>query len=347
MKKMIAAFLVISLLAALAGCAGTTVVIGNCTCPTGTQKPTEPTSPLTESSLKTGLAVIANISGSKNATAEKNGSAEYDVTVAAVLVDDQGVIRDCIVDSIGTSVKFDATGNPVNFDPNAQIQTKNELGDSYNMVQYGGAKYEWYVQVAALCDYAVGKTVAQLRSGAVNEEGKASDVDLAATATIRLAGYVDAIEKAVGNAKHLGAHTGDELKLATISSMKAETGKAELSTDFTALTMKDGVITSCAIDALQAKVAFDGNGAVTTDLTAPVKTKNELGSDYNMVNYGGAKFEWFEQAANFAAYVTGKTPAEVAGIAVTEGKPSEGTDLIASVTIGITGFQALIAKAAK
>jgi hypothetical protein len=65
-----------------------------------------------------------------------------------------------------------------------------------------------------------------------------------------------------------------------------------------------------------------------------------------MVAYGGAIAEWNEQAASFAAYVTGKTAAEVAGIAVTETtKPAEGTDLATSVTIAVGGFQALIAKA--
>ena len=63
-----------------------------------------------------------------------------------------------------------------------------------------------------------------------------------------------------------------------------------------------------------------------------------------MKAWGGAKYEWNEQAASFAAYVTGKTAAEVAGIAVTEGKPSD-ADLASSVTIAIGDFQGLIAKA--
>ena len=51
------------------------------------------------------------------------------------------------------------------------------------------------------------------------------------------------------------------------------------------------------------------------------------------------------QAASFAAYVTGKTADEVAGIAVDAGtKPTE-ADLVSSVTIAVGGFQALIAKA--
>ena len=63
-----------------------------------------------------------------------------------------------------------------------------------------------------------------------------------------------------------------------------------------------------------------------------------------MVAWGGAVAEWNEQAASFAAYVTNKTAADVAGIAVEEGKPTE-ADLVSSVTIRIGDFQALIAKA--
>ena len=59
-----------------------------------------------------------------------------------------------------------------------------------------------------------------------------------------------------------------------------------------------------------------------------------------------AKFEWNEQAANFAKYAKGKTVNQIANIAVTEGKPSD-ADLSATVTIKIGGFQALIKKAMK
>ena len=111
--------------------------------------------------------------------------------------------------------------------------------------------------------------------------------------------------------------------------------------------MNGDVITSCAIDAVQAKVAFDATGAITSDVSAPVQTKNELGEAYGMKAWAGAKYEWNEQAANFAAYVTGKTAAEVAGIAVDEGTKPTDADLSASVTIAIGGFQALIAKAAQ
>ena len=109
--------------------------------------------------------------------------------------------------------------------------------------------------------------------------------------------------------------------------------------------MKGDVITSCVIDSLQGKVGFDAAGKLTGDVSAPLQTKNQLGDGYNMKTYGGAIAEWYEQAASFAAYATGKTLAEIQGIAVDEGTKPTDTDLKASVTIAIGGFQALLAKA--
>ncbi len=353
MKKLTAILSLALSLCLLAGCMGTPVVY-YCDCPTdgSTDTDTDTQTPVVgEGALKTGLAIVANAKDSVGASADADGEAKYDVTIVAVLVDDNGVIRDCIIDSIGTSVKFNAAG-AITSDLSAEILTKNELGDSYGMKAYGGAKYEWYEQAAALANYAVGKTVDELKNGAVNESGKAADADLASTATIYLGGYVSAIEKAVANAKHLGAQAGDVLKLASISSVGSSAdagekdGTAQLDTDVTAITMKDDTITSCFIDSLQAKVNFSATAEITSDLTA-FATKNELGENYGMKAWGGAKYEWNEQAASFASYVTGKTAAEVAGIAVNEKTAPADADLSATVTIAIGGFQALIAKAAK
>ena len=363
MKKILALILTIAMAAALfTGCAGTTVVIGECTCPTGShdaviEMPTEPavTEPVLESgALKTGLAVSTDISKSVSATADAAGAAEYDVTLAAVTVDDNGVIRSCVIDSIPATVNFDTTG-AITSDLSAVIDTKNEKGENYGMVAWGGAVAEWNEQVAAVAKYAVGKTVDELKNGDIDMvSGKAKDgTDLQSSATIYLAGYVYAIEAAVNNAQHLGAQSGDELVLTTLNKISSSTaadsenaGNAQLDADIVALTRKDGKITSCHIDSLQAKVAFDATGAITTDLTAPVQTKNQLGENYGMVAWGGAKAEWNAQAASFAKYVTGKTADEVAGIAINEAtKPDEGTDLASSVTVSVGGFQALIAKA--
>ena len=295
--------------------------------------------------VKTGLAVVTSVAESVD------GEAKYDVTIAAVNVDENGVIVSCYIDSLGTSVLF-GTDGVITTDLEAQVMTKNELGDSYGMKAYGGAAYEWYEQAAALASFAVGKTAEELRSGAVNESGKANDADLATTATIYLGGYVAAIEQAVANAQDLGAQEGDQLKVAVIASLAdsksadaENAGNAQLNVDVTALTVSGDVLTSCIIDSVQAKVAFDAAGAITSDVTAPVQTKNELGEAYGMKAWGGATYEWNEQAANFAAYVTGKTLAEVSGIAMDEATKPTDVDLASSVTISIGGFLALIEKA--
>ena len=350
MKK-IAILLIIALAVGIfAGCTGAVV---QCTCPTGNHNtPTQPTEPnpsepLGEGALKTGLAIICNTTGSENGV-----KADYDVTLVAVLVDDEGIIHDCIIDSIGTTVEFDATGT-ITSDVNAAVKTKNELGDSYGMVAWGGAVAEWYAQADALAQFAIGKTVEQFKNTAIDATGKApAGSDLASSATIYLGGYVAAVEVAVNNAQHLGAQTGDELRMAAIPSLKSsvsataeKAGTAQLDCDVTALTVKNGVITSCYIDSLQAKVTFGTDGVITGGLSKAVETKNQLGEKYGMVAWGGAIAEWNDQAASFASYITGKTAAEVAGIAVDAGTKPTGADLVSSVTIAIGGFQALIAKA--
>ena len=353
MNRKLALFLVLMLVvAALTGCAGTTVVYQtNCNCPADGAAATDTEVAETvvpeEGAVRTGLAIVAGAEG------ENAASVEFDVSVVAVTVDDAGVITSCIIDSLGATVAIDETG-AITSDTSAALATKNELGENYGMKAYAGAKYEWNEQAAALAEFAVGKTVEEMKNGAIDETGKApAGSDLATTATIYLGGYVNAIEAAVNNAQTLGAQAGDELKYAVIVSLSdsaaatAEAdGVAQLNLDAVALTMKDGVITSCALDSLQGKVNFDAAGAITSDLTAPMQTKNQLGEAYGMKAYAGAKYEWNEQAANFAAYVSGKTPADVAGIAVSEGKPSD-ADLSASVTIAIGGFQGLIEKATK
>ena len=169
MKKTITLILTFTLLVAmLAGCSGITVVVGECTCPAGSHTTPETTVPVvTQGALKTGLSVSTKISDSTSATADAAGAAKYDVTLAAVTVDDKGVIVSCVIDSIPATVNFDNTGK-VTSDVGAEVLTKNELGENYGMVAYGGAVAEWDAQVAAVAEYAVGKTVEQLKNGDID-----------------------------------------------------------------------------------------------------------------------------------------------------------------------------------
>ena len=370
MKKSIAFVTTLVLICTLfAGCCGTPVVYyTECTCPAGshdvpaaTEAPAETQTPVIplpdpsvgpvayEGGLKTGLAVLAKLDGSASATADAEGIAKYDVTLVAVTVDDQGLIVDCVIDSIGTQVNFDATGALVT-DTAAEVLTKNELGDAYGMGAISVLGLEWNEQAAGLAEYAEGKTVEQLKTVAINESGYAVDADLVSTASINLFSYIYGIEAAVNNAQHLGAQAGDELRLASISTLgdsaaatAEKAGNAQLTVDVTAVTMNGDKITSCVIDSLQAKVAFDTTGAITSDLAAP-QTKNQLGTAYGMSAISSIGKDWNEQAAAFAEYVKGMTAEEVAGIQINEATKPVDVDLASSVTISIYGFLALIAK---
>lgn len=360
MKKIPLILTIILIVSLLAGCAGTPVVYyTDCTCPAGAHDNTaadvDTTPVLSEGALKTGLYIGTAIGDSKAATTEANGTAKYDVLIAAVLVDDKGVIHNCIIDGVSASIEFNAAGE-ITTKLDAAPVTKNELGDTYGMRKASSIGAEWNEQAAAIAKFTVGKTVEEFEKGAISETGKAPEgTDLASSATMYMSSYVDAVKKAVANAKPLGAQTGDALKMATImkisdskSASAEKDGTAQLDVDVVALTVKGETITSCYLDSTQAKVAFDATGAIkTADLTAPVPTKTELGENYGMVAWGKAKAEWNEQAASFAKYVTGKTASEVAGIAVTEGKTPADADLVSSVTIKINGFMDLIAKAVK
>lgn len=327
----------------LTGCVGVPVIY-ECECPDDEEKPNS-NPEITEGEVKTGLVIVTNVSKSSDKTAE------FDITLVAVTVDAKGVITSCKIDSVGTSVNFDATGK-ITTDLSAVIKSKQELGDDYNMVEYGGAKYEWYEQVNSLAAYCVGKTAEQVAGISVNDETKPTDTDLNTTVTIAIGGFKNAIVKAVNNAKNIGASTDDTLHIAVnasvASSINATTeknGTAQLNVDFTAVTEKNGIITSCVIDSVQAKVSFDTTGTITTDLTKEIKTKNELGSDYGLVAGGGAIAEWDEQTASFCNYIKGKTAEQVKDIAVDEGTKPTDTDLSTNVTIAIGGFKALIAEA--
>lgn len=356
MKKLSLVLVLVFIALSISACTGTPVIYTtNCNCPgncavEGTA-PAQTENTVAEGDLKTGLAIIANAGDSKSASAEANGEAKYDVTVVAVTVDANGRIASCIIDSIGASYNFDAAGQLVT-DMSTKILTKYELKENYGMKAVTG-KYEWYEQADKLASYAVGKTIDEFKNGAVNESGKAKDADLASVATIYIGGYVNAVEKAVANAQNLGAKAGDELRLAVspaFASCAAATaekaGNAELDVDACALTVNGGVITSCLIDSVQAKVAFDAQGQINKAVEGDFLTKNELKENYNMKTWGQAKFEWYEQAASFSKYVTNKTFEQVKNIAIDAGtKPTE-ADLASTVTIAIGGFQGLIAEVA-
>ena len=308
----------------------------------------------TAGTVKTGLGVVTTVSGSKNAAADAAGLAQGYSIIAGVTVDASGKIVACVIDAAQTKVNFDTAG-VVTTALDTQYQTKNELGTGYGMLASSGIGKEWNEQAAAFAAYVVGKTLDEVKGIALDEEGRPTSADLTASVTVHVNDFIAAIEKAVNTATELGASASDKLSLGTVTSISGSKnaaadaeGLVQVYSIYTALTLNDkGVISSCVLDASQAKVNFDATGTITSDITVPVQTKNELKEGYGMKANSGIGKEWYEQAASFAAYVTGKTAADVAGIALDEeGRPTS-ADLTASVTVHITDFLGAIAKAAK
>lgn len=326
--------------------------------PSGTPSPSHSASPNpstsgSEGAVKTGLSIVADSSGSKNATAENDGQAATNMALVAVTVGDDGVIDACVIDEIQPKITFNAKGE-LTTEIDTKFQTKNELGEAYDMKKASGIGKEWNTQAASFAAYAVGKTVEELKGIAVDDAGKTTDTDLSASVTISVGDFISGIEAAVNNATHVGAGKGDKLALSTNTHMEksknatAEAeGQAQAYATMAAVTWNGDTITSCYIDAVQATVKFNASGSITSDIEAPVPSKNELGDAYGMKDTSGIGKEWNEQAAAFSAYVAGKTVDEVMGIAVDDSGKTTDADLSASVTIGIGEFQALIQKAAQ
>ncbi len=152
----------------------------------------------------------------------------------------------------------------------------------------------------------------------------------------------------VGCAKEAGGKQNDDdakTKMGMAVIANAEAGEQEASLTALAavvLTDADGKIISCRLDEVQLKPAIEND--VLKDV-ADFRTKYELGNDYNMKTYGGAKQEWFEQVDAFCKYVVGKTANEVSSIQTQDGKGVD-TDLSAGCTIVVTDFIKVVSKAA-
>jgi hypothetical protein len=326
MKKLIAVMLVVLLVSAICGAANS-------------------------GKVKTGLAVITELNKSTDAGA-KPGLAEIDSTVVAVTVDGNGKIDKCVIDMVQSKINFDASGKLIT-PKDTTFPTKNELGEKYGLKKASKIGKEWKEQTAALAKYVEGKTVKEIQGIAVDQGKHATGSDLKASVTISIGEYIEAIEKAVAQAKDLGASSSDVLGLGAVTNMERSVnagekpGFAEAYSYYIAITKdSQSKITSCLIDANQGQVNFNTSGKITTDLKVRVKTKDELGEAYGLKRASKIGKEWNEQAAAFAKYVTGKTPDQVANIAVNKEGYATGSDLQASVTVGILDFKAALAKAA-
>ena len=133
-------------------------------------------------------------------------------------------------------------------------------------------------------------------------------------------------------------------KVSSATSASGDTnGKGQVAITVAAITVDaDGKVVACQLDTADNTVQYTSEGkAIAND---GFKTKYETGKDYNMVAYGGAAKEWFEQADAFEMVVAGKTLDEIKALVATGDK---GTDAVISAgcTIMVAEFVNAIEKA--
>ena len=290
--------------------------------------------------LKFGMGVYSSTPAVADATADKEGTGKIDVTVAAVTVDANGKIVACALDTASNTVKFTNDGKAV---AATEFKTKYELGKDYNMVAYGGAKKEWFEQADAFEALVAGKTLDEVKA-LVGEGNKGTDEVVNAGCTIMINEFVAAIEKAYNAAAESNVTAENTLKVTAATEQTCADATADKdgsnkvsTTVFAAAVDKDGKVVAASSDCVEVTFTFDTKGVATLDTSKAISSKKEAGTNYGMVAYGGAKKEWFEQAAAFDAACIGKTADEIAGFVGEDGK---GTADIQSAgcTIYVTGF---------
>jgi hypothetical protein len=146
-------------------------------------------------------------------------------------------------------------------------------------------------------------------------------------------------------------------QVTTISSSKdlaendegVKVGTAQADTVMAAVMIDDkGKVVDVKIDTAQTKISFDEAGMITSDKTAEVKTKRELGNDYGMIKASGIGKEWFEQMDAVEEWMIGKTADEIKNMKVKDNEganvPDE-ADLASKATIKIDSYLKVVAEA--
>ena len=235
-------------------------------------------------------------------------------------------------------------------DKSATVLSKNELKTNYGMLKASKIGKKWNEQAEALSKYVVGLTADEVKTVTIASASR-NGVALASSATIGYDTIIEAIVKAMENAKNLGAKSGDKLYLTHYtnnSKSKDATSKCDGQTQtyatIAAITVDGDVITSMIVDAVQPTVKFNAKGEITSDATY---AKNKLKEAYGMAKASSIGREWYLQSESFCAYATGKTISAVMGTPVNEKGVATEADLVSSVTLAASNFTSLNEKIEK
>ena len=285
--------------------------------------------------------------GMGTAVSLAEGEAKSSVTTVAVITDSNGKIVDCVIDCGDFGISFD----DVKAKKNGAYQTKNELGDSYGMVAYAGAKYEWYEQAENFASSVKGMTAAKATMLALSGDGKAEDADILVGCTINVQDFKKALVKAMGDTLAVTFKSDETpaLSLAMINgdsfSDSEDAYPVEMSASICAAASFEGKVLAAVTDVAVSQFTYGADGTLSSAVYGG--TKREKLDSYGMVAYAGATYEWYEQAYNFCDYIKGMTAEEIAAIPMSDVGKATDADLIAGCTVAIGDFIKITEKAAK
>ena len=140
-------------------------------------------------------------SATASAADGEDGVAAMYTSFAAVAVDGDGKLAAVCYDEVQPKVTFDAAGE-ITSDTSAEIKTKREKKEEYNMKGASAIDKEWYEQNDAFESFVTGKTSAEISAIPTettdNGHVVTTDETLKAGCTMSVGGMIETVVKAMG-----------------------------------------------------------------------------------------------------------------------------------------------------
>lgn len=286
------------------------------------------------------------------AVAGTHNAAQANLTVATVVLDDEGKIVACRLDVAQN--KYSVADEEVTF---SILESKRELLERYNMKGSSPIGKEWYEQAEAFEAWVVGKTGAQvaelLKKDNLALNGThwvTTDEVLKAGCTIDVQDFRDAVVKACNDEQGmtfetdkaftlgLGVNSGDNGS----SAEDEENYTVKMNVEFAASVVIGGKVVATVNDAYQPQIEVEDGEVVSATVGKGeengMKTKRELKEAYGMIPASPIGAEWYVQSAAYSNYVLGKTATEIAGLELSSDLQTAGC------TIYIGGINAVVAE---
>lgn len=300
-----------------------------------------------ETTYKVGIASVTSIDARDyNSETNANGKITFDTTYVLVVLDQNNKFVAINIDTAENEGTFNEVGEIVKAESSP---TKKEKGDTYGLTTLSEIGKEWYEQIAEFEKFAIGKTMDDLKALKIESGYLADDEDLKSSVTIAVAGYFEALEKAVDNASPITdlvkVGLASETTLESRDANDGADGKVQVDVIYGAIGFnQDNHIVYLSLDTSQNDHTFNTEGGLVK--TNVLGTKKERGRDYGMINASEIKKEWDEQMVAFEIFAFGKSMNDLTDLKLDDdGVLSDGEDLKTSVTMTINHYINLIKKA--